>query len=192
VTGTIRFPNAGASGRFQIVSAGDDRSRSDIDLGRLGAIRTALNGDRGWMDAFSVLFTEINGEMLEQMKRITPSALAGDWRRYYDSVTVLRQDKLDGKPAYAVELRKKGIPNVTLGIDAETGDLLLLATTVVTPGLGALPSSTRFEDYRVVDGMRVPFRQIESNDQAGRTVYEVERVEFDVEVEDELFVLRRP
>jgi CubicO group peptidase (beta-lactamase class C family) len=64
VTGTIRFPNAGASGRFQIVSAGDDRSRSDIDLGRLGAIRTALNGDRGWMDAFSVLFTEINGEML--------------------------------------------------------------------------------------------------------------------------------
>ena len=52
-------------------------------------------------------------------------------------------------------------------------------------------SSTRFEDYRVVDGLRVPFRQVESNEQAGRTVYEVERVEFDVEVDDKLFVLRQ-
>jgi hypothetical protein len=95
-----------------------------------------------------------------------------------------------GKPAYVVELRKKGLPNVTLGVDAENGDVLVMTTTLLMPGLGSVPSTTRFEDYRVVDGVRLPFRQVESNEQLGRTVYEIERVEFDVKVEKDLFVLK--
>ena len=190
-TGTVRFPQSAVTGRFQIVSAGDNRMRTDIDLGRLGAVRTALNGDRGWVDS-SELFMEIRGEMLEQMRLTLPSVLFGDWRRHYDSVVVLREDKLDGRPVYVVELRKKGLPNLTLGVDPKTGDVLVLTTTLILPGLGNVPSTTRFEDYRVVDGVRLPFRQVESNEQMGRTVYEVERVEFDVKVDDELFVLRRP
>jgi hypothetical protein len=75
-------------------------------------------------------------------------------------------------------------------VDAQTGDVLVLTTTRILPGLGSVPSTTRFEDYRLVDGVRLPFRQVESNEQLGRTVYEVERVEFDVKVDDELFVLR--
>ena len=190
-TGTVRFPQAGVTGRFQIVSAGNDRSRTDLDLGRLGAIHSAVNRDRGWVDnSFGGEPTEIRGEMLEQMRLMHPSVLLGDWRRHYDSVAVLREDKLDGRPVYAVELRKKGLPNVTMGVDTETGDVLVLTTTLVLPGLGSVPSSTRFTDYRVVDGVRLPFRQVESNEQMGRTVYEVERVEFDVTVDDGLFVLR--
>jgi hypothetical protein len=187
-TGTVRFPHAAVSGKFQIVLAGDDRLRTDIDLGRLGTVRTALNRDRGGIDTFDV-FTEIRGEMLEQTRLNHPSVLFGDWRRYYDSATVLREDKIDGKPVYVVELRKKGLPNVTLRVDTKTGDLLVLTTTIVMTGLGSLPSTTRFEDYRVVDGVRLPFRQVESNEQMGRTIYEVERVEFDVEVNNELFTL---
>jgi hypothetical protein len=82
------------------------------------------------------------------------------------------------------------LPNVTLRVDAETGDVLGFATALLMPGLGSVPSTTRFEDYRVVDGVRLPFRQVESNEQTGQTVLEVERVEFDVEVDDELFILR--
>jgi outer membrane lipoprotein-sorting protein len=189
MTGTVRFPQSAVSGRFQIVSAGNDRSRTDIDLGRNGVIRTAMNGDRGWFDSFSLVFMEIRGEMLEQM-RLTPALFSGDWRRHFDAVTVLRQDKLDGRTIYVVELRKKGIPNVTIGVDAETGDVLRFATTLVLPGIGGVPSTSRFEDYRVVDGVRLPFRQIESNEQNGRTVYEIERIEFDIKVDDELFTLR--
>ncbi|HET9385825.1 MAG TPA: serine hydrolase [Gemmatimonadales bacterium] len=190
-TGTVRFPQSAVTGRFQIVTAGDDRLRTDINLGRLGTVRTALNGDRGWVDnSFGGEPTAIRGEMLEQMRLTHPSVLFGDWRRHYDSVAVLRQDKLDGKPVYVVELRKKGLPNVTLRVDAESGDLLALTTTLVMPGLGPVPSTTRFEDYRLVDGARLPFRQVESNEQLGRTVYEIERVELDVEIENELFVLR--
>jgi hypothetical protein len=133
---------------------------------------------------------EIRGEMSEQARLTGSPVIFGDWRRYYDSVSVLREDKFEGKPAFVVELRKKGLPNVTLGVDAQTGDVLVLTTTLIMPGLGSVPSTTRFEDYRVVDGVRLPFRQVESNEQLGRTVYEVERVEFDVKVDQNSFVLR--
>jgi hypothetical protein len=83
------------------------------------------------------------------------------------------------------------LPAVTLRIDAETGDVLEFATALALSGVGSVPSTTRFEDYRVVDGVRLPFRQVESNEQNGRTVFEVERVEFDVKVDDELFALRQ-
>jgi hypothetical protein len=190
-TGIVRFPQAAIKGQFQIVSAGDGRLRSDLDLGRLGKIRSALNGDRLWVqDNSGGEPMEIRGEMLQQTRLTGSPVLFGDWRRYYDSVSVLREDKFEGKPAYVVELRKKGLPNVTLGVNAENGDLLVMTTTLLLPGLGSVPSTTRFEDYRVVEGVRLPFRQVESNEQLGRTVYEVERVEFDVEVEKELFVLK--
>jgi hypothetical protein len=189
-TGTVRFPQTAVRGHFQIVSAGDDRVRSDIDLDRLGTIRTALNRGRGWVDSGFGEPTEIRGEMLEQIRLTQPSVLFGDWRRHYDSVAVLRENTLDGRKTYVVELRKNGMPNVTLGVDAETGDVLQLATTMLMPGLGSVPSATRFSDYRVVDGVRLPFRQVESNEQLGRTIYEIERVEFDVDADDALFVLR--
>jgi hypothetical protein len=190
-TGTIRFPQAAVKGQFQIVSAGDNRARTDIDLGRLGTIRTALDGDRLWVqDNSGGDPLEIRGEMLEQTRLIGAAVIFGDWRRYYDSVSVLREDKLEGRPVFVVELRKKGLPNVTLGVDSETGDVLGMTTTLLMPGLGSVPSRTRYEDYRVVDGVRLPFRHVESNDQLGRTIYEVERVEFDVKVEKEQFVLR--
>jgi hypothetical protein len=173
------------------VSVGADRLRSDIDLGRLGTVRTALSGDRLWVeDNSGGKPMEIRGEMFEQTRLTGSPVIFGDWRRYYDSVSVLREDKFEGRPAYVVELRKKGLPNVTLGVDVQTGDVLVLTTTLIMPGLGSVPSTTRFEDYRVVDGVRLPFRHVESNEQLGRTVYDVERVEFDVEVGNDLFVLR--
>ena len=191
-TGTVRFPQSAVSGRFQIVSAGDDRLRTDLDLGRLGTVRTALNGDRGWWqdNSLGAAPTEIRGGMLEQMRLTHPSVVFGDWRRHYDSVAVLRENELDGRRIYIVELRKQGLPNVTLQVDAETGDVLTLATTLLLPGLGGVPSTARFEDYRVVDGVRLPFRQVESNEQLGRTIYEVERIELDLEVDEALFTLR--
>jgi hypothetical protein len=190
-TGTVRFPQAAVKGQFWIVSVGADRLRTDIDLGRLGTVRTALSGDRLWVqDNSGGKPMEIRGEMFEQTRLIGSPVIFGDWRRYYDSVSVVREDKFEGRPAYVVELRKKGLPNVTLGVDVQSGDVLILTTTLILPGLGSVPSTTRFEDYRLVDGMRLPFRQVESNEQLGRTIYEVERVESDVKVDDGLFTLR--
>jgi hypothetical protein len=47
-TGTVRYPQAAAEGRFSQTTAGDGRLRSDLDLNGSMHIRTVLNQGRAW------------------------------------------------------------------------------------------------------------------------------------------------
>jgi hypothetical protein len=49
--------------------------------------------------------------------------------------------------------------------------------------------ATLLSDYRDVAGMRVPHRYIASTDVAGRTIFQVERVEVNVEPPPDSFTL---
>jgi len=53
-----------------------------------------------------------------------------------------------------------------------------------------MPVTTTYSDYREVGGMRVPHRYIESNEMAGRAIYQVERVEVGVDLPPDTFALR--
>jgi hypothetical protein len=68
-------------------------------------------------------------------------------------------------------------------VDAETGDVLRIDRIMILPGdIGRLPVTTTYGDFREVDGVRVPFRSVETNEQMGRTVFETLGVEHDVEL----------
>jgi hypothetical protein len=50
--------------------------------------------------------------------------------------------------------------------------------------------TTTYSDYRDIGGKRVPHRHVASNDQIGRTIYEVERVEVGVTLAPDIFTLQ--
>ena len=77
-----------------------------------------------------------------------------------------------------------------VAVDAETGDVLQDRRTMSFAEAGAMPATTTYSDYRDVGGMRVPHRYVESNDQIGRTIYEVERVEVGVTLAPDIFTLQ--
>ena len=53
-----------------------------------------------------------------------------------------------------------------------------------------MPVVDSYEDYRNVQGLRVPYRTIESNEATGRTIFEVESVEINVDLDEDAFILR--
>ncbi len=81
-------------------------------------------------------------------------------------------------------------PRLMVAVDAETGDVLQDRRTMSVAEAGAMPATTTYSDYRDVGGMRVPHRYVESNDQIGRTIYEVERVEVGVTLAPDIFTLQ--
>lgn len=190
-SGTIRFPQSAVEGRFTVTVAGHDRQRADVDLGRYGQIRSAIDGDRAWTDSGNLMepFRELHGDRLEQARLSHPAVLSGDWRQYFDSVRVLRAGEVDGRKTYVIKLESGDLPPTKLDVDAETGDLLRIEQSVVTP-VGGLPVTTLLEDYREVHGLRLPYRRIESNEQTGKTVYVIDKVEADIPLPDDFFVLR--
>ena len=193
ITGTVRFPQSGVAGRFSSSSAGDDQLRTDVDLDVSVQIRTVLNKGRASRTVGAAPSTELTGKQLAQMRLGHPSVLFGDWRKYYDGIRVVRTGVLGGRKVYGVQLESAGLPPTLVAVDAETGDVLQTLQTIWSAEQGAavaLQVATTYSDYREVGGMRVPHRYITSNDMAGRTMFQVERVEVGVTLASDTFVIK--
>jgi hypothetical protein len=116
----------------------------------------------------------------------------GDWRKYYDTVRVVRTGEFGGRKVYGIQLESAGLPPALVAVDAETGDVLQTQQTLWSGEAGATPITTTYTDYREVGGLRVPHRYIESAEFLGRAIYQVERVEVGVELAPDTFTLQAP
>ncbi|MFQ5875585.1 MAG: hypothetical protein ACE5JL_17555, partial [Dehalococcoidia bacterium] len=134
-------------------------------------------------------FDELHGKLLAQAQQGHPAALYGDWRDFFDSITVLRSDELDGRTVHILQLKNGELPVVTIYVDAETGDVLQSRGVALLRTGGGVLVVNRFEDYREVLGVRIPFRTISSNEQAGRTVIQYEAIEANLDIDDSTFTL---
>ena len=188
-TGTVRLPQSALGGRFSSSTAGDDRLRQDLNLDGSMQIRTVLNQGRAWQAVSGAVSRELTGKQLAQTRLGHRSVLLGDWRKYYDTVRVVRTGEFGGRRVYGIQLDSAGLPPVLVTLDAETGDVIQTQQTLWSGELGAIPTTTAYSDYREVGGLRVPHRYIESNDFMGRAIYVVERVEVGVELAPDTFTL---
>ena len=191
-TGSVRFPQSGVEGRFASSIAGDAQLRTDLDLGGSARSRIVLNKGRASRVASGGPSSELTGKPLAQLRLGHPSVLFGDWRTYYDAIRVLRAGVLGGRKVYGVQLESAGLPPTLVAVDAETGDVLETRQTMWSAEAGvaaAIPVTTTYSDYREVGGMRLPHRYIASTDVAGRTIFQVERVEVNVELPPDTFTL---
>ncbi len=191
MTGTIWLPQSGVEGTISTYVSGINRMRHDADYGKFGSTRWAVNGDRAWSEAFG-LFFELHGKRLEQAIQSHPAALSDDWRDFFDSIRVLYTRELDGRKGYVLKLQRGELPPVTVYVDADTGDVLRSETIVL--GLGGIdtPVGSRYEDYREVHGVRIPFRLVSSDEESGRTIIQYDTIEANVEVDDDIFTLSPP
>ena len=122
-----------------------------------------------------------------------PSVLFGDWRKYYDTVRVVRTGDLGGRKIHVVRLESAGLPFAPVSLDAETGDVLQTQQTMWSGEADvavAMPVTTTYSDYREVGGMRMPHRYIASTEMGGRMIFQVDRVEVGVELAPDTFTLQ--
>ena len=59
-------------------------------------------------------------------------------------------------------------------------------------GGSAIPIVVSFEDYREVNGVRIPFRTISSNEQSGRDIVQYESIEVNLDIDEGFFTLSMP
>jgi hypothetical protein len=188
--GTVRFVHAGADGTATLLFRAPDRQRDEIDLSPFGSHTTAVAGDRAAMRSSFQPFEELTGAFLDEQRLAHPMALFGDWRAHFDSVRVIRNALELGRRQHVVELEKQGLDPQFAYVDFETGDLVKLEGRVLARGMPSLPRTTRFEDWRDVGGLRLPFRMITEDEASGRIVIQIESFESGLELPDGVFVLQ--
>lgn len=187
--GTIRVPQSGIEGTFSLHIRGADHFLAEMDFGRFGSVRTALDGDRGWTDSSFSPSDELHGRLLEQTRLNQLLSLSGDWRDFFDAIEVIGAGEFDGTTVYFVDLGRGDLPTTTVTVDAETGDVLRAETVALLALGGGIPVATRFEDYREVEGVRLPHLISDSNEASGESIIQIEAVQVDLDVPDDFFVL---
>lgn len=170
LTGTMTFVNQGASGKVTHLISGIDRFISDIDLGKLGYIRTAFDGKRGWSDTAFAPFEELAGPRLKQLRYSHPLWFLQNWRDVFDSASIVQSGEVDGQKTFLLKLSAKGIPTRTLYVSAESGLVLKEKTAVIASGIGQLPVTNTFTDYRAVNGVMLPFKIVSKTLESGEIV----------------------
>jgi hypothetical protein len=115
-----------------------------------------------------------------------------DWKSKYKTITVKRIAKVGDEDAYAVEFEPEKGTKFTEYYSTKT--FLVLKREGVVPSSTSsqsLPYTIVFSDYRDVDGVKLPFKQVNNTSSNGDVVTIVTSVKHNVPIENKLFAPRK-
>ena len=145
----------GTSIPLEIFQASPDKVVSILTTPRQGAMMSGYNGKVGWVKNQRGQ-RELSGGPLAQMKRAAD--FYGDLRlkEIYPGLEIVDREKVGDRDAYVLAAQTAPNRIEKLYFDAQTG-LLLRILTITQTLLAPVPEQTDFEDYRDVDGVKLPF-----------------------------------
>ena len=117
--------------------------------------RTGFDGARGWA-ASSRGARGLDEAMLAQIRREAEFYRETRLREIYPKMAVVGRTTVGEGEAYVVEATPAGGSPERLFFDARTG-LLVRKYSEAKTVLGQFPTQTDYEDYREVDGIKLPF-----------------------------------
>jgi hypothetical protein len=121
-----------------------------------GAVMNGYNGTTGWSKNPRGQ-RELSGAQLEQMRRAADFYADVKPRESFPNLTFIGRDKIGDRDVYVLESKATGNSSIEkLYFDTQTG-LLLRILSITQSLLAPLPAQTDFEDYREVDGVKLPF-----------------------------------
>lgn len=136
---------------IEIVSTPPEHMHMTLSMPR-GTFDQAWDGKEGWR-AFAGQARPLDD--VDDVRRQSQFAPPETLPKLLTGMKVLPDEPLDKGTAHVIEGRM-GETRVRLWLDAQTGLLARMSVRVPTP-VGDLPEELDYSDYRVVDGVKLPF-----------------------------------
>jgi photosynthetic reaction center cytochrome c subunit len=146
---------------------------------------TAFNGQEGWLGTVGRPMREMHGPDLDGAAIDADLHLATHLRRIFTKLNTRGTEKIGDHDVYEVVGQREDKPPLRLYFDKESGLLVRLVRFGETP-LGRLPTQIDYADYRVADGVKVPFRWTLARPN-GRFTIQVTELKQNVPVDDAKF-----
>jgi hypothetical protein len=188
--GTFEIPSMGANGALEGYAKAPNKSFMTIDIQGLGVMQQSYDGTVGWEDNPMAGFRELSGTELAARKRDADFYQALHFREHYPQMTVKSKEKVGERTAFLVEATPAEGKPEKLYFDAESG--LIARSDVEREGVqGSVAVTTYMEDYREVDGIKIPFliRQVTP---MFEILVKLAEVKHNVEIEDAKFAKPAP
>jgi hypothetical protein len=175
-----------------VYHAGPKKLYREFSREGIGKTEVVVSGDVAWVkDSITgshFLKGEERAEAFRDAAEFTKDyQQVGNWRKEYKQVRTVAEEKIDGKPAYKVQLTTQKGEVVIHHYDKQSGLLVRKEKTVESPQ-GKVTQIEFYSDYRKVDGIVRPFRGKVVQGSA-EVVVKVERIKHNVDIPKERFAL---
>jgi photosynthetic reaction center cytochrome c subunit len=146
---------------------------------------TAFDGHEGWTGAPGRPLREMHGGEVEGAAIDADLHLATHLKQMFSEMKLRGTEKIGDNEAYVVVGQREGKTPIRLYFDEQTG-LLVRMVRFSDTALGLLPVRIDYADYRVADGVKIPFQWTLARP-SGRFTIQVSDVKQNVPVDDAKF-----
>jgi outer membrane lipoprotein-sorting protein len=198
-TFTVTIAEGSLTGPIEAWAKAPNKARShvELDLSPFGAaekmvVDQRFDGTSGWSLNSMQGDNPITGNQLEHMRNNTfPSSLL-HYKAAGATVELLAPEQLNGKSVIVLKLTPKSGAATRYFLDPSTHLTIRSVTTVSLPqGSGDAEQISEFSDYRVVDGVMLPFAVTNTTPMQEATI-KWQSVKHNVAIDDALFSVKGP
>lgn len=190
----LEFVTQGLEGSGTSSSRAPNSTEQTITFNALGKnigwVREFFDGTSGGTETSFSPPTPKAGKELDEARVSSDFYMLVNWKTLFKSAAIKKMDKVDGEDVYVVVLTPEGASPITDYIS--TKSFLILKQESLIPGgdddggNGGLASET-YSDYRLVDGVLIPFKTIQKSPALGEVVVSIKEIKFDVALPDAAF-----
>jgi zinc protease len=132
-----------------------NKTATKIDIPGFGVVNRVFDGAAGWHSDPSSGLRELSGVELAQTKRGSDFYADLNYKKHYPKMEVKGKEKVGSYETYVIEATPaEGSPE-KLYFDVSAGLLVRVDAETESPE-GRIPSETYLDDYRPVDGVKIP------------------------------------
>lgn len=154
--GTVLIVQQNVTGTVEVMQKAPDKALTVMTLTGFGEIRTGFDGVNAWVKDPLTGLRDMKGNELAAQQRAANFS-QGNLRKSYTRVTTTGTMRVGERETYVVEavLPNSQTPD-KLYFDVQSG-LLLRSDTLTESPQGKFQIETYYEDYRTIDGVKIPF-----------------------------------
>lgn len=196
-TSSIDLEQQGVKGTATIWAKAPNFTATETKLTAIGkeiATGWEFFDGTGGADAYTFMPTsqKYAGKQLEDTRLNSDFYSILDWKSKYKTITISRMAKVGDEEVYAVVFEPEKGSKFTEFYSAKTFLMLKREGTIPSSTSSqTTPYSIRYEDYREVDGVKLPFKLINNTAGNGDIVTIVTSVKHNVPIDDKLFAPRK-
>ncbi|HXG92195.1 MAG TPA: hypothetical protein VNN73_07465 [Blastocatellia bacterium] len=154
--GTFEIPAMGASGTAEVYEKAPNKSLIVITIPGFGVVQEGFNGTVAWSQNPQEGLREKSGQELADTKLDAEFYKTLKLKQLYPKITFKGKEKVGDKEAYHLEATPAEGSTEQWYFDAASGLLIRSDSERETPQ-GKMPVKTFMEDYRDVNGVKMPF-----------------------------------
>lgn len=152
------FELAGRRGSVEVWGKDPNKKLTIIEFPVVGTVKKGFDGETQWVQTPAGTVTDSSEQEIAEVERDADIYRAGKIKNLYEKVKLDRKAWLSGRDVYMIEgIPAKG-PSEKLFFDVENGLLVRWDMARKHPQRGTVFVKVHLDDYKDVDGVKVPHK----------------------------------